>query len=126
ASNFLHLLPLTSSLKRVRYSAVGSALQPQKLNVTLWPVQAPSIRSRAIRKTRAKHGRIQFHFKRWDNLPKTHQQQQSAFANLIKDYILNEGSDDRDTLHVIAAPELTLAPESIDSIIQAVETRRNA
>jgi hypothetical protein len=125
ATNFLHLLPTSTSLKRVHYSAVGGGLQ-ERLIVALWPVKAPSIKSHAISKSAIKNGRVHFYFKCWDNLPEIHQQQQRSFANQLADYIRNEGSDTFNTVHIVAAPELTLAPQSIGPIISAVATRRNA
>jgi hypothetical protein len=125
ATRFLHLLPTTSGLKHVHYSAVGSALK-QRLTVALWPVKAPSIASRAITKSRAKNGRVPFYFKCWDDLPKKHQKEQTSLATSIADYIQHEARDDLDTVHIVAAPELTLATESLSSIIEAIETRRNA
>jgi hypothetical protein len=89
-------------------------------------VEAPSIRSRAIKKSIAKNGHVSFCFRGWDDLPKTHQKQHRSFANLIANYIHNEASDAFDTVHIVAAPELTLAPESLNSVVTAVETRRNA
>lgn len=125
ATNFTYLLPTTTSLGHVHYSTLGGEPE-QKLVVTLWPVGAPSLKSRAITKNRAQQEYVPFYFKRWESLPKTYQNQQRRLANLIADYIYKEADDAFNTVHIVAAPELTLAPEAHAPIIAAVETRTNA
>jgi hypothetical protein len=124
-THFTYLLPTVTRLKRVQYSAVGGG-PTQKLIVSLWPVEAPSIGSGAIKTGKAADGRASFYFRCWRDLPENQKERQTNFANLIADYIRNDAPDALDTVHIIAAPELTLAPQSHDSIVTAVETHRKS
>lgn len=125
AKNFFHLLPTETRLKRVHYSAL-EGMSPKRLVVALWPLKAPLLSSSVINKMPETNGRVHFYFKSWNDLPEDDQKDQISFAKLIAGYIRDETLDAADTVHVVAAPELTLAPESLEPIITAVEDRTHA
>lgn len=124
ASNFHHLLPVATQLSRVDYSAVGSGCAP-KLTVALWPAKAPLIDSPAITTRTDENGTVWFRFKRWEDLRPDLQEPHTALADRIARYV-REAPDVFDSAHIVAAPELMLAPQSHDSIIDAIASRKNA
>lgn len=125
ASRFHHLVPTETRLSRVCYSALG-ANRPQRIVVALWPVEWPGLDSPMIKQGTEKDGEVPFYFTKLDELSGSDQQNQVKFAKKIADYIGDESLDVDGTVHIVAAPELTLAPESLDPIIAAIKSRRNA
>jgi hypothetical protein len=123
-SSFRYLLPVTTQLSRVDYSAVGRVCAP-KLTVALWPAEAPSMDSAAITRSAARNGIVPFRFTRWENLPPELQEPHTDLAARIAEYVCT-APDVVDTVHIAAAPELMLAPQCHDSITKAIATRRSA
>ena len=127
ASNFTHLLPVSTHLNRVDYSAVsagGSECTPG-LKIALWPAEAPTFDSPAITAYTTKNGTVRFSFKCWDNLTQEVRQQHITLAEQIAGYV-RDSPDIVDMVNIIAAPELMLAPQAHDSIIKAIASREHA
>jgi hypothetical protein len=130
ASNFKYLLPVTTQLSRVDYSAFGSGCGP-KLTVALLPAKAPLPAKvplsdiQAITTDVAENGIELFRFKPWEDLSPELQKPHTELADRIARYV-RDTPDVSDTVHIVAAPELILAPQSHDSIIEAIASRKNA
>jgi len=130
---FGNLLPLRTEFNRVDYSVVFGDREisvldqvvPPRLCVALWPDKAPSLDSGAITKGRETENHdVSFYFAPWELLGEV-QARHTGLAERIAAYI-RAAPDDPGTIHIAAAPELTMAPQSHQCIIEAIATRRYA
>lgn len=123
-STFKALMGLTTSFNRVDYSTIGGG-NPRLVTVALWPTVAPKMNSPALIMSGFGPGKIGFRFKLWKDLPPALQADQRSLADRIAAYV-NGARDAMGTVHIVAAPELVLAPEAHHTINAAVATRRSA
>jgi hypothetical protein len=130
---FGNLLPLRTEFNWVDYSVVFDDREisvldqvvPPRLRVALWPDKAPGFDSDAIAKGKAReNGDVPFYFTPWESLGEL-QAKHTGLAGRIASYIRAD-PDERGMVHIAAAPELTMAPQSHQCIIEAIATRRDA